>query len=601
MTQRHVYRVHGLHCAEEIRTLRHVLEPAPGIKDLGFDLIAERMYVDIDPAVASDARVRELVSGVGMKAEPWHDDIGADEHGQWPRWLGLASGASLVVALAAQAWHAGSIVETVLAHDSHDEMPAHVIALFVLAAAAGVAAILPKVWRSILGRRLDMHVLVVVSIVGASALGEWSEGATVASLFAVANLLESWSVSRARREVAALMRTAPRHAHVVADGREHCVPAAHVAQGSTVIVRPGERIPASGVIRAGASTVIDTHGDHDHRHTCGVGDSVSAGWQNGDGELEVDVTARPPESAVARMVEILEHSRARRAGAERWVEQFALYYTPVVLGIALLVILVPPLVFGGSWHDWFYRGLVVTLIACPCALVISTPVTIVAALASAARRGVLVKGGEFLETAAQATHVALDVSSVAARAGAPALEAFTSTAARLGVRVFTMEGPGHAHQVAGVPSESFASGDARVDFLTGLRRRGMVVVAVGDGRGDAGVLGASSLGMVMGAHGTESAIETADVVSVSDDIRVVPWFLAHARHTVQVVKQNVAIAIGAKVLFLAAAGMGSATLWMAVAADTGATIAVTFNALRMLRGTRVAGMSPLPGLDQRPH
>lgn len=107
--------------------------------------------------------------------------------------------------------------------------------------------------------------------------------------------------------------------------------------------------------------------------------------------------------------------------------------------------------------------------------------------------------------------------------------------------------------------------------------------------------------MVMGAHGTESAIETADVVSVSDDIRVVPWFLAHARHTVQVVKQNVAIAIGAKVLFLAAAGMGSATLWMAVAADTGATIAVTFNALRMLRGTRVAGMSPLPGLDQRPH
>ena len=353
MIQRHVYRVHGLHCAEEIRTLRNALEPAPGVQSLGFDLIAERMYVDLDPALASDAGVRALVTGVGMRAEPWHDELAAGDQGQWSRWLGIGSGMFLVCALAAQALHAGSVVGTLLSHDVHDDMPAHVVALFVLAAGAGVAAILPKVWRSLLGRRLDMHVLVVVSIAGAAALGEWSEGATVASLFAVANLLESWSVSRARREVAALMRTAPRHAHVVADGRESCVPAAHIAEGTTIIVRPGERIPANGVVRRGTSTVIDTHGDHDHRHVCHPGDSVRGGWQNGDGELEIDVTARPPESAVARMVEILEHSRTRRAGAERWVEQFALYYTPVVLGIAFLVIVGPPLLLGASWHDWF--------------------------------------------------------------------------------------------------------------------------------------------------------------------------------------------------------------------------------------------------------
>jgi Cd2+/Zn2+-exporting ATPase len=179
------------------------------------------------------------------------------------------------------------------------------------------------------------------------------------------------------------------------------------------------------------------------------------------------------------------------------------------------------------------------------------------------------------------------------------LQQFADAAAHLGVKVFTMNAHAHGHPVGGIDAEAFAPGDARVNHLSGLRRRGMVVVAVGDGRGDAGVLGASSLGMVMGAHGTESAIETADVVSVSDDVRLVAWFLAHARHAMQVVKQNVALAIGAKVLFLAAASVGTATLWMAVAADTGATIAVTFNALRMLRGTRVAGLPLLPGLDQR--
>ncbi len=589
MTQRFVYRVHGLHCAEEIRALRNALAPTPGVRDLGFDLVAERMFVDLDPAVGSEADVRHAVGALGMKVEPWRDDVGPGERGRWSRWLGLASGVLLVAALTAEAVESGSVLAVLFDHHAGDRMPSQVVVLFVLAAAAGVAAILPKAWRSVKGRRLDMHVLVIVSIAGAAALGEWSEGATVASLFAVANLLESWSVTRARREVAALMRTAPRHAHVVADGRESCVPAAHIDAGTTIIVRPGERIPANGVVRAGTSTVVDTHGDHDHRQVRTVGDAVVAGSQNGDGQLEIEVVARPAESAVARMVEIVEHAASRRAGSERWVEQFALYYTPVVLGIALLVILVPTVVLGGAWHDWFYRGLVVTLIACPCALVISTPVTIVAALASSARRGVLVKGGEFLETAAQATHVAIDSPAIVGRAASSTMAQFHAALEPLGVKVVVMTDPRDAPAAdgSGAPTEALVPGDARVDYLTGMRRRGMVVVAVGDGRRDGNVLGASSLGMVMGAHGTESAIETADIVSVSDDPRMVAWVLAHARHTVQVVKQNVAIAIGAKVLFLAAAGLGSATLWMAVAADTGATIAVTFNALRMLRGTRV--------------
>ena len=600
MTQRHVYRVHGLHCAEEIRTLRHALEHAPGVQALGFDLLAERMYGDLDTSLGSEPAVRAAVAGTGMKAEPWHDDVEQRDRGRWARWLGVASGVLLVLALAAQALGAGSLAEVLLSHDGHGDMPTHVAVLFMLAAAAGALAILPKVWRSILGRRLDMHVLVVVSICGAAALGEWSEGATVASLFAVANLLESWSVARARREVAALMRTAPRHAHVVSDGQESCVPAAHVSPGTLVLVRPGERIPAAGVIRSGTSVVIDSHGDHDHRHACKPGDTVRAGMLNGGGLLEIEVATRPPESAVARMVEIVEHAATRRASAERWVEQFALYYTPIVLGIALLVILLPPLAFGGDWHAWFYRGLVVTLIACPCALVISTPVTIVAALASAARRGVLVKGGEFLETAAQATHVALDVPVDPAAPGA-ASAGVLDTVRRLGVKVVPIGNGAPLTDGTDACSERFTSNEARIDYVTGLRRRGATVLAVGDGRDDAAVLGAASIGMVLGAHGTESAIETADVVSVSDDVTVVAWFLSHARHTVQVVKQNVAMAIGAKVLFLAAAGFGTATLWMAVAADTGATIAVTFNALRMLSGTRLPGPSTPPDGPNHAH
>ena len=244
------------------------------MRDLGFDLIAERMYVDLDTAVGSEVAVIGAVSALGMKAEPWHDDVGQGDRGRWPRWLGLASGAFLVAAIAAQAIDSGSLLDVLFDHQADEGLPLHVMGLFVLAAAAGVAAILPKVWRSVIGRRLDMHVLVVVSIAGAAGLGEWSEGATVASLFAVANLLEAWSVARARREVAALMRTAPRHAHVVADGRESCVPAAHIAPGTTILVRPGERIPADGVVRAGTSTVVDTHGDHDHRQVRTVGDAV---------------------------------------------------------------------------------------------------------------------------------------------------------------------------------------------------------------------------------------------------------------------------------------------------------------------------------------
>jgi cation transport ATPase len=393
-------------CADEASLIRHVLD-VPGILHLDFDLVGRRVNVSYDPALLQPdgivARVARTGLGVHSHAagEHVHDDH--DAHGHAPArhdraWMwAVASGALMLVGWTADAWQAETWVEAIVGHEygaaggSDHARPVASVMAYAASIALGLAPVLPRALVSLRHLRLDMHVLVCVSSLGAAAVGQWAEGAAVACLFALAHLMESWSIERARVAVSELVGHEP-------------------------------------------------------------------GWGE-DGDRSA-------------------------AGVERWIERFAAVYTPLVTSAAVTLVIVPPL-FDGEWGTWFYRGLIFLVLACPCALVISTPVTVVAAVTSAARRGVLFKGGLALERAAADTPGAL----------------------------------------------------ARHDVL-------LMPGAAADGGTFAGT---------------------------------------HARRALGVIRQNVTLALLTKLAFLVSAVLGAAPLWLAVVADTGATVAVTLNGLRLLR------------------
>lgn len=713
------YRVHGLHCAEEVRAIEQALGAMPGVSNLQFDVLAERLVLTTTPEVAASGRIEQAIAGLGMRAEPWTDVVGQGTPGTRRMWMAIASGSALLLALVWHVVESGSVWHA-LAGGEH-EGPPHPVPMFLyaVAAGAGLATTLPRALRAVRAGRLDMNVLVIVAIVGAATLGEWSEGATVASLFAVANALEAWSAARARHAVTGLMRLTPHEATVLHHDHEHRVPVAHVQPGAVVLVRPGERVPVDGEVVRGLSSVDEAALSGESvpvlKHP---GDRVFAGTLNGSGALEVKATRHAAESNIARMIALVDAARLRRTSTEQWIERFARYYTPAVIALALGIAILPPLVGLGTWTEWFYRGLVTTLIACPCALVISTPVTIVAALASAARVGVLVKGGEALEALARTTTVAFDKTGVVTR-GEPQIEVLESlpphapgevlarllavesrsehplaraiaaqaraqgVAAHPAAEVHAVPGAGaegvvdgevfwigshrlaRRHHIdtadvqariaaleerglsivlcgdektvwalvglrdaprdgaqatmealrrAGITRQVLLTGDNRsaadaVAAALGLRdvRAGLLpdekeaairqlttdgarVVMVGDGVNDTAAMAAAAVGIAMGPRSTDAALETADVVIAADDLRRVPWIVTHARRALAVVQQNVWIAVGAKLAFVILAGLGHATLWMAVAADTGATIVVTLNGLRLLAPSRVRGI-----------
>jgi Cd2+/Zn2+-exporting ATPase len=262
-----------------------------------------------------------------------------------------------------------------------------------------------------------MNLLMTVAVLGAVAIGEWFEAATVSFLFALSLTLESWSVGRARRAIAALLNLAPPTARVLQpDGSEAAVLVAEVRPGDHFIVPAGERIPLDGHVTEGASAVnqapITGESVPVEKRS---GAEVFAGTINGDGTLTVEATKTAEDSTLARIIHMVEEAHACRAPSEQWVERFARVYTPAVMVLALLVFLLPPVVLGQAWDEWFYRALVLLVIACPCALVISTPVSIVASLASAARAGVLVKGGAFIELPAYLQAIAMDKTGTITR------------------------------------------------------------------------------------------------------------------------------------------------------------------------------------------
>ena len=421
------FRIHGMDCADEVAILRREIVPLVGSPDrLGFDILRGKMLIASGtPDITADQIVR-VVGRTGMRAEPWQDvRPGAAEAGFWERRgrtvMTALSGAFLVSGFLAHV--AASGLRAALGSEGVGlaaQVPTLALIFYVTGIVAGGWFIAPRAWISVRRLRPDMNLLMTIAVFGAAAIGEWFEAAVVTFLFALSLALESWSIGRARRAVEALLAIAPPTAHVVgADGTSREINAVDVKVGDRALVKPGERIPVDGAVRRGLSHVNQAPITGESLPVeKGEGSEVFAGTINGDGALEIEVTRLAGETTLAQIIRMVGEAQSRRAPSEQWVDRFAQVYTPAIFAVAVVIATVPPLLGGGDVGDWFYRALVLLVIGCPCALVISTPVSIVASLAAAARNGVLVKGGSFIEVPARLRAVALDKTGTLTQ-GAP--------------------------------------------------------------------------------------------------------------------------------------------------------------------------------------
>ncbi|MBD9677036.1 heavy metal translocating P-type ATPase [Pseudomonas sp. PDM18] len=690
-------RIEAMDCPTEERLLRDALGRVSAVEDLDFNLMQRLLRVQ--HRFDSTEPLQKLVASLGMQAEPVDENapVSAQPAQQKPWWpLALAG----VAAAGAEFFEWFAIG------------PHWLVA--VLAIAAIVGAGLPtyrKGWIALKNRNLNINALMSIAVTGAMLIGQWPEAAMVAVLFAIAELIEAKSLDRARNAIRGLLQLAPEQATVQVDGQWQEVPAKSVALGARVRVRPGERIALDGEVLDGRSSVNQAPITGESLPVeKQAGDTLFAGTINGESALEYRVTRVADDSTLARIIHAVEEAQGSRAPTQRFVGQFSRIYTPVVFLIAIATALLPPLFFGGAWLDWVYRALVLLVIACPCALVISTPVTIVSGLSAAARLGILIKGGVFLEMGRSLEWIALDktgtltegrprqtdftalresaagdvralAASLAARSDHPVSHAVAQAAeadnialysvgeltalpgrgvkgeidgrtyhlgnhrlveelelcskeleARLdaleqqgktvivlldtegplalfavadGVKETSREAVAQLHQL-GVktlmltgdnPHTANAIG-AQVgidqalgnllpeDKLREVKQRqasGKRVGMVGDGINDAPALARADIGFAMGAAGTDTAIETAGVALMDDDLRKLPSFIRLSRQTHRVLIQNITLALGIKAVFLALTLAGEGTLWMAVFADMGASLLVVFNGLQLLR------------------
>lgn len=713
------FKIKGMHCVEEIATLKKLVGPLVGGEDnLSFDLLNAKMSIKLPfDKEWGEEEIKNAVARGGMQASIWKSGLPGTAKGGWersgPMILLCLSGAFLLAGFVLHWALEGSFLKAFAAGEQQGhQFPRSVLLLYAGAIVSAGWFVFPKAWLALKRLSPDMNLLMAIAVLGAWAIGAWFEAATVTFLFSLSLVLEAWSIGRARKAVAALMDLAPLVVQVVhEDGTESDLPPEEVAVGTHFIVKPGARIPLDGVIVKGASEVNQAPITGESIPIDKLpGDPVFAGTVNGNGALEIRSTKEAQETVLAHIISQVGSAQSKRSASERWVDHFARYYTPLVILFALGTLAIPTLIFGGSWNEWIYRALVLLVIACPCALVISTPVSMVVGLAAAARNGVLVKGGLYLEVMDKVKAIAFDktgtltkgvpvvqeiiplnghsemelltrVASLEARSNHPLAKAVIRYAESKGVdyspaenyqiiqgkgatalfdgRSFWLgshryleergqetqemhekleEMSAKGHTVVVVGNEQHVCGliaisdevrpEARVAIeelrkcgvrhlvmLTGdnqgtaqtiARQTGVDEVfaellpedkvkviekltqlygksaMVGDGVNDAPAMAGASVGIAMGAVGSDAAIETADIALMSDDLARISWLMKLSRRTLMMIRQNTLFSLSIKALFVVLTFSGYAYLWAAIAADTGASLLVIFNSLRLL-------------------
>ena len=404
------FHVAEMDCAHEVAILEKRLGTLDGVVTLDADVLSRQLRVHYDGAALSAAGIAEAVAQAGMRAWPVTARGDAPHVETGTPWGLVAAGLACIVA--GGFWLAGM-------------RDLWVRAALLLAVALTAPGTLRRAWQAARGRRLDIHVLMTVAVIGALAIDEWFEAATVLVLFGVAQALEARSLARARRAIADVLDVTPPTADIVKGATTKTMPVAQVAVGQIVSVRPGGRVPLDGVVTAGESAVNQAPVTGEAEPVRKVpGDVVYAGSVNGEALLTFEVSRVSTDSTVARIVHQVERAHAARANVQSAVDRFAAVYTPIVLALAAAMALLPPLLAGASWLAWIERALVLLVVACPCALVIATPVAMVSALSAAARRGLLLKGGAVLERLAAIRVVALDKTGTVSE-GRPRINAVT--------------------------------------------------------------------------------------------------------------------------------------------------------------------------------
>lgn len=732
------YKVGGMDCASCATKIDTAVRRMPGVEDVSVSVAAGTMTVSHNDSVDLSA-VEKRVSGLGYplrqlsqrnrSAEPvipvavdadHHDhdhgsshdhshhekDTAATEglhghdHGpmEGPWWKSAKGRLTIMAGLAfAVAYGLGHL------------FPAYETYIFTAAMLIGLVPIARRaIMAALAGTPFSIEMLMTIAAVGAVVIDASEEAAAVVFLFLVGELLEGVAAGKARDSIRSLSALVPKEALLEEGGQTRTVPAESLAIGSIILVRPGDRISADGVIMSGQSAVDQAPVTGESTPVAkGVDDVVFAGTINTDGALRVRVTAAAEDNTIARVVRLVEEAQEKKAPTERFIDRFSRYYTPGVVAVAALVAILPPLIAGGDWNEWIYKGLAILLIGCPCALVISTPAAIAASLSSGARRGLLIKGGAVLETLGKLTAVALDktgtltegrpqvtdviafgqsadeVLRIAAAleigSSHPLAKAILAKAEEyevvipqssdgkaLGGKGLTAEVEGQdvffgspkaaAERVsmsmadsrriaalndegktvsvlivgsvlagaiamrdepradakaallalteAGVKTVMLTGDNARTAVAIGqelgievradllpedksrivgeLKRDGFVVGKVGDGINDAPALAAADVGIAMGG-GTDVALETADAAVLHGRVADIAEMIALSKRTMRNIHQNITIALGLKAVFLVTTVIGITGLWPAILADTGATVLVTINALRLLR------------------
>lgn len=692
---RSTFVVSGVCCATEEAVLRKRLDGAIGTAAYRFNVVTCELRVI---GGVDTRKVETLVRQAGFRAREKRAIVPEQGFVQRHREALVTAGAAGFFLLGA-AGNIGTPVD---------------LALYLLAIFLGGWKIFWKAFAALRTGVLDMNVLMTTAVVGAAAIGKWSEGAAVVILFSVALMLESYSTARTRRAVQSLLSLSPQQASVVRGGQEQAIDARAIAPGEVIVIRPGERVPLDGTVIEGNSTVNESAITGESEPVSKMrGSELFAGSINDRGILRITVSRHYDDTALAHILQLIEDAEQQRAPMQDFIDRFARIYTPAVLTLALLVAAIPPLLLSQPPLEWVYRALVLLVIACPCALVISTPVTIVSALTNAARRGVLIKGGRHIEHLSRINAVAFDKTGTLTE-GRPRLtdivalntlsrdrilqvaaaleyrsehhlaDAILDEAARSGVdhssvqvsdfealpgrgvravvegqtfflgnerlgreeqfldanalkRVGEFLREGKTPMILGSGGEAISilavqdstrhhskatierlralgvkhfrllSGDqervvdALADELSIDRAAGHLLPAekvravqemmeqygtvamVGDGVNDAPALAVSTVGIAMGVAGSDAALETADVVLMSDNLSKLPYVFALSSKAMTIIRQNIALALGIKSVFLVLSLAGISTLWMALLADDGAALAVILNGLRILR------------------